>query len=246
MDKLLYIASQGANQNMNSLALRANNLANATTTGFKADLEQARAIQAYGNGMPTRVFSMTEKPSHNFESGMMKLTGRDLDLAIEGDGWFVVQDKDGQEALTRNGNLTVSASGILQNMSGQNIVGQSGQPIVLPMPVQKMEISKDGIISVLPMDAPPDAMEEIDQIKLVNPNMKNLAKGTDGLFRGNVANMEIDPNVQVMKGALENSNVNPINEMVHMISLQRQFETQIKMMKTAEETDQSNSALLKS
>jgi flagellar basal-body rod protein FlgF len=88
MDKMLYIAMSGAKQNMHALSINANNLANAKTTGFKADLAQARSMQAYGEGMPTRVFAMTERASQNFDSGAMLQTGRSLDIAIEGSGFF--------------------------------------------------------------------------------------------------------------------------------------------------------------
>lgn len=245
MDKLLYISMTGAKEGLNALGVRGNNLANANTTGFKADLQQARAIQAFGEGMPSRVFSMTESPGQNFAQGSLKTTGRDLDIAIEGDGWISIQDGDGKEALTRNGNLQVSAAGILQTSSGQPILGDGNAPIVLPLPIQKLEIHRDGTIEVLPEGAPPNALEEINQIKLSNPAAQTLKKGQDGLFRlNNDGVIEADLGVTVMKGALESSNVNPVQEMTNLISLQRHFEMQVKMMKTAEDNDRSTSKLL--
>ena len=116
MDKLLYIAASGASQDLLGTGLRANNLANAQTTGFRAQSEQARSMPAYGEGLPSRVFSMTESPSNNYESGPMIQTGRDLDVAIQGDGWFAVQDDNGQEAYSRDGNFKLGDDGILTDV----------------------------------------------------------------------------------------------------------------------------------
>ncbi|MBU2894920.1 flagellar basal-body rod protein FlgF [Colwellia sp. D2M02] len=245
MDKLLYIAMSGAKQNMNALAVNANNLANAKTTGFKADLAQARSMQAYGEGMATRVFSMTERASQNFDSGALLTTGRSLDVAIGGEGFFAVQGKDGQEAYTRGGHLRVTETGALETNDGELVIGEAG-PIFLPLPVNNIQISRDGTIMVQPEGAPSTVQEEVARIKLVNPDVRLIDKGNDGLFRAKDGQvLQADINVQVQGGALESSNVNPVNEMTEMIALQRQFEMQLKMMKTAEENDSSASSLLR-
>lgn len=245
MDKLLYIAMSGAKENMNSLAVSANNLANANTDGFKADLAQARSMQAFGEGLPTRVFSMTESPSPDFNSGPIKTTGRDLDIAINDQGWIAVEDGEGNEAYTRSGSLSFDTTGVLRNDRGTAIMGESG-PIVLPLPIEKIEISVDGIISVRPQGATADVMEEVGKIKLVNPGNENLMRGQDGLFR-QLSGVEAapDPSVTIVSGAVEGSNVNAVHEMVSMIDIQRQFEMQVKMMKTAEDTDRSTSSLMR-
>ncbi|WP_026958028.1 MULTISPECIES: flagellar basal-body rod protein FlgF [Aliagarivorans] len=246
MDNLLYIAMTGAKQNMHSLSVRGNNLANANTTGFKADLENARTMQAFGPGMPSRVFAMTERPTQNFEGGGIRTTGRDLDVAIKGDGWISIQDKDGQEALTRNGNFTISPAGVLQTSSGQPVLGNQDAPIIIPLPVEKLQIHEDGTVEIRPEGALPDALEEINRIKLSRPDYAALTKGEDGLFRRTDGQGIVpDATVGVIKGALEASNVNPVQEMTHMISLQRQFEMQVKMMKTADENDRAASSLLR-
>lgn len=243
MDNLLYISMTGAKEGLTALGVRGNNLANVNTTGFKADLQQARAMQAFGEGLPTRVFTMTESPGQDFTQGSLKTTGRDMDIALNGPGWISVQDAEGSEALTRNGHLTVSAAGVLQTTSGQVVMGDGNAPIILPLPIEKLEIHQDGTIEVLPEGAPPEALEEIGRIKLSNPD--GVEKGNDGLFRLK-DNGEIlpDATVSVVKGALESSNVNPVEEMTNLISLQRHFEMQVKMMKTAEENDRSTSKLL--
>ncbi|ARD43647.1 flagellar basal-body rod protein FlgF [Colwellia sp. PAMC 21821] len=245
MDKLLYIAMSGAKQNMQALSVNANNLANAKTTGFKADLANARAMQAFGEGMPTRVFSMTERAGQNFDSGALLSTGRDLDVAIQGEGWLAVQTKDGNEAYTRNGQLKLNDNGALETSRGDLVIGDRG-PIFLPLPISKLNISADGTIMVQPEGAPSNVQEEVGRIKFVNPDNRLLEKGSDGLFRRKDGNNEpADITVKVASGSLESSNVNPISEMTDMIALQRQFEMQLKMMKTAEEIDSSAASLLR-
>lgn len=245
MDRLLYIAMSGAKENMNGLAVRANNLANTGTVGFKADFEQARAMQAFGDGMPSRVFSLTEQPGQNFDAGAIIMTERDLDVAIQGDGWLAVQAPDGTEAYTRGGNLQLNAQGMLETSSGLAVMGDDG-PIQLPVPLAKLEIGNDGTISALPQGAPADAIAAVGRIKLVKPLNSEMEKSNDGLFRrkdGQVA--EAAPDVNLLNGAIEGSNVNAVGEMTYMISLQRQFELQVKMMKSAEDMDRQQVQLLR-
>lgn len=245
MDHLLYIAMSGAKENMNGLSVRANNLANTGTVGFKADFEQARAMQAFGAGLPTRVFSMTEQPGQNFDAGSIVMTERELDVAVQGDGWLSVQAPDGSEAYTRAGSLQLSATGMLETTNGLPVIGDNG-PIQLPVPLAKIEIAADGTISALPQGAPANAMIVAGRIKLVNPAYQDIHKGNDGLFRrrdGQLA--EANAAVSLQSGAIETSNVNAVGEMTYMISLQRQFELQVKMMKNAEDMDRQQNQLLR-
>jgi len=245
MDKMLYVAMSGAKQNMHALSINANNLANAKTTGFKTDLAQARSMQAFGEGMPSRVFAMTERASQNFDSGSLLTTGRDLDIAIEGHGWIAVQSQDGSEAYTRDGHLVITENGNLQTPNGDLVMGEAG-PVFLPLPVNNIQISRDGTIMIQPEGAPSTIQEEAGRIKLVNPDTRLIEKGNDGLFRRKDGNQELaDVNVRIQNGMLESSNVNPVNEMTEMIALQRQFEMQLKLMKTAEDIDASSAALLR-
>ncbi|EGU43062.1 flagellar basal-body rod protein FlgF [Vibrio scophthalmi] len=248
MDRSLFLAMSGAKQNMQALQLRANNLANVGTTGFRADLAQARSMQAYGDGLPTRVFSMTERPGHNFQQGSVITTGRDLDVTVQGDGWISVMDKTGKEGLTRNGNLQIDTNGLLISGNGNLVLGEGGAPITLPVPVSKVEIGNDGTISVLPQGAPADAMEVVDRVKLVRIDNQSLFKDVNGLFRAKNPNTayEADAGVKLLKGAIEGSNVNAVGEMTALIDLQRQFEMQVKMMSTAEEMDKASDTLLRS
>ncbi|EEX92993.1 flagellar basal body rod protein FlgF [Vibrio orientalis CIP 102891 = ATCC 33934] len=247
MDRALFLAMSGAKQNMQALQLRANNLANVSTTGFRADLAQARSMQAYGEGVPSRVFSMTERPGHNFQQGSVITTGRDLDVTIQGDGWISVLDQTGKEGLTRNGNLNVDVNGLLTNGNGHLVLGETGAPITLPIPVSKVEIGNDGTISVVPQGAPADAIEVVDRIKLTRTNNQSLFKDINGLFRAKDPNTayEADADVKLLTGAIEGSNVNAIGEMTSLIDLQRQFEMQVKMMSTAEDMDKASDSLLR-
>ncbi|ELE8120390.1 flagellar basal-body rod protein FlgF [Vibrio fluvialis] len=247
MDRALFLAMSGAKQNMQAMQLRANNLANVSTTGFRADLEQARSMQAYGDGLPSRVFSMTERPGHNFQQGSVISTGRDLDITVQGDGWIAVMDKTGKEGLTRNGNLNIDANGLLLNGNGHPVLGETGAPITLPVPLAKVEIGNDGTISVRPQGAPADAMEIVDRIKLVRPDNQSLFKDVNGLFRAKDPNAayDADASVKILTGAVEGSNVNAVGEMTSLIDLQRQFEMQVKMMSTAEDMDKSSDSLLR-
>lgn len=245
MDKLLYIAASGANQDFLATAVRANNLANAQTTGFKAQLEQARAMPAYGEGLPTRVFSMTESPSNNYEGGAMIQTDRQLDVAVQGKGWFSVLDAQGEEAYSRSGSFQLGADGALEDGLGNRVMGGAGA-IFLPIPVSNINIATDGTISVRPQGAPQTVLEEVGRLKLTNPNVSDMQRGRDGLFRlesGQIANEDL--NVRVKTGVLEGSNVNAVEEMVAMIGLQRHYEMQVKMMKKAETMDMRGNMLMR-
>ena len=245
MDKFLYISMSGAKESMNALAIHSNNLANANKTGFKASFEQARSMQAYGEGLPSRVFAVTEEPGQNFESGTLQTTGRNLDISVQGDGWFAVESELGGEALTRAGGLNINQQGFLVDSNGSQMLDVNGQPIYIQLPVEKFNIRQDGMVEIRPAGAPADGMEEVGQLKLVNPDVKDLMRGEDGLFRRiDGEETKLDLNVRIQSGTLEASNVNLSSELTSLINLQRHFEMQIKMMKNAEEIDKSSESLL--
>lgn len=246
MDNFLYISMSGAKETMNALAIHSNNLANASKTGFKASFEQARSLQVHGHGLPTRVFSLAESPGQNFDSGIIRRTDRDLDVAIEGQGWFVVKSEAGDEGFTRSGDFNINADGFLIDAKGLEVVDEQGGNIFIPMPIEKFNIRKDGVIEIQPEGAPPDAMEDIAKLKLVDPDIKDLMRGADGLFRRiDGQQVQASDDVMVSTGALESSNVNLSSELTSLINLQRSFEMQIKMMKKAEEIDKSSDSLLR-
>lgn len=245
MDKLLYVAMSGASENAIAQKAHANNLANVSTNGFQRDLEQARSIPVFGEVMPSRAYAMSERPGTDFSGGAMVDTGRDLDVAVKGDGWIAVQTADGGEAYTRSASLNVDALGILRTGNGLPVMGNGG-PIAVP-PQQQIEVGADGTISVRSMGESPKVMAQVDRIKLVNPDMKNMEKGADGLIHtkdGKAAGA--DGTIQVESGFLQASNVNAVEEMTSVLTLSRQFELHIKMMKTAETNDESMARVLQS
>lgn len=244
MDKALYIAMTGAKQTMQAQTNHANNMANLNTTGFRADFAQARSMPVYfGEGHPSRAYAQTESPASDFKPGPMKQTGRDLDVAINGDGFIAVQSADGTEAYTRAGNLSIDANGMLRTHSGLPVMGNDG-PIALP-PLQKIEIGSDGTLSIVAQGQGPEALVEIDRIKLVNPDLQEFRKGQDGLFRqldGLVA--PADAAVSLTSGMLEGSNVNAVDEFTQILSLSRQYEMQMKLMSTAKQNSETSARLL--
>lgn len=244
MDRALYIAMTGAKNNMMAQGIRANNMANLNTAGFKADFEQSRSMGVYyGDGQPTRAYALTENPSADFEAGPTITTGNPLDIAIQGEGFIAVQAPDGSEAYTRAGNLAVDAAGTLRTANGLPVIGNAG-PIALP-PLDKMEIGADGTISVIGLGQTVETMVETNRIKLVRPNVQNLEKGTDGLFRQRDGlDAVVDGTVRVASGVLEGSNVNAMSEFTQILMLSRQFDMQLKLMKNAEENSTASAQLL--
>jgi len=245
MDRMLYVAMSGASETMLAQTANSNNLANANTTGFLSDLQQFRSMPVFGDGFPTRVYALSERPDIDFARGSIQATGRDLDVAVMGYGWMSVQAKDGTEAMTRAGDLQIDANGLLLTGTGLPVLGNNG-PIAIP-PAEKIEIATDGTISIRPLGQGPNELAVVDRIKLSAPQKADLEKGMDGLIRlksGAPAIADVD--ARLATGSLESSNVNTVNALVDMIELARKFEMQVKMMKTAEETDAASTTILKS
>ena len=244
MDRSLYIAMSGAKQTLLAQTTNANNLANTQTTGFKSDLEQFRSMPVFGAGYPTRVYAMTERPGTDLSHGAMQTTGRDLDVAINGEGFIAVQGADGKEAYTRAGDLRVTPEGLLQTGAGLQVLGQGG-PITIP-PSEKLTIGGDGTISIIPMGTGnATTLVEVDRIKLVDPALANLEKLNDGLLHTKDRQpLSADANVKLAAGVLEGSNVNPINAMVDMIELARNFELQTKIMKNVDDNAGASAKLM--
>ncbi|MDH5728282.1 MAG: flagellar basal body rod protein FlgF, partial [Gammaproteobacteria bacterium] len=188
-------------------------------------------------------YSMSERPGFNFSAGPLQSTNNPLDVAIQDEGWFVVESLDGSQALTRAGNFRVTPEGFLVTGSGLRVVGNGG-PITIP-PAERISIGNDGTITIKPAGQGAAALAVIDRLQLVNPDNASLDKGRDGLFR--LKNDEAflqDANVKVLSGMLESSNVNVIEAMVNVISLSRNYEMQAKVMATAKETDEASMKLM--
>jgi flagellar basal-body rod protein FlgF len=233
MDRLIYIAMNGAKHTLERQAITANNLANLSTTGYKAQVAAFRALPVVGEGAKTRVFTVDSTVGADLRQGPMLKTGRRLDVAVEGAGWIAVQGRDGREAYTRAGELQLNANGgLLQTRTGLNVLGDGG-PITVP-PNNDVTIGKDGTVSVVPTDNIPNTVNILGRIKLVNPPDRDLVRGDDGLFRmksGRPA--PADANVALSTGVLEGSNVSMVDALVDMISQARHYETQIKLLQTA-------------
>lgn len=243
MDRLVYTAMTGAKHILEQQATTSHNLANATTTGFRAQLDSFRAVPVLGGELPTRAFVVDATVGTDFSTGGMQMTGRDLDVAIQGKGWLAVEKPDGSEAYTRHGSLKVSENGVLQTQDGLNLVGDGG-PITIP-PDVTVAIAKDGTVSTIPSGTKPSAVQVIGRIKLVNPSEDNLVRGDDGLFKTkDGAPADADAAVTVAGGTLESSNVNVVESMVTMINLARQFEMQMKLLQNAESNATKASQIL--
>ena len=243
MDRSLYVAMTGATQMMRAQSEVAHNLANADTVGFKAQMSAFQALPVLGPGLPTRVNGVAQGMGLDLRAGGQIETGRELDIAVQGDGWIAVQAADGSEAYTRAGSLQLTADGLLTDQRGNLVLGDGG-PISVPQSSQ-LNIGADGTVAVVPMGQSPDTIAAVGRIKLVNPAAEQLALGSDGLMHlAGGGNSGADPAVTIKSGVLESSNVNPSQTLVQMIELSRQYELQVKAIKSADDNAQSAARLL--
>lgn len=243
MDRLIYTAMTGASQVLNQQAAVSQNLANVNTPGFRSVLNTFRAVPLVGEGLPTRTFVVDSTAGADFSQGVLQQTGRPLDVAVTGEGWFAVQGADGKEAYTRDGSFQLSPEGVLQTRTGQSVVGDGG-PISIP-PDTAVTIAADGTISTVPSGGNATSVIVVGRLKLVNPDKAQMARGDDGLFRLKGGTDAIaDANVRVASETIEGSNVNAVEAMVSMISLARKFDMQMKMLQNAENNARQASQIL--
>ncbi len=244
MDKFLYLAMNGAAQAMLAQQNNANNLANVSTVGFRATLDHFQSNKVSGPGYPDRVYATNQQAGANFNPGPITTTGRDLDLALNGDGWFAVQAADGGTGFSRRGDLHIDPGGLLLDGANRIVLGEGG-PITIPQ-FESLEIGRDGTISVRPAGQAANSLVAVDRIRLVNPPRDQLYRGDDGLFRVDGVNeVPADASVSVTSGALEASNVNAVDAMVRMIDYARYYEHQVKLMKLASENDAASARLMR-
>lgn len=242
MDHLIYTAMSGASAAANRQAVLSNNLANASTNGFRAELSTFRAVPVRGDGASTRVMALEATPGHLDTPGAAQRTGRSLDAMTTGNSWFAVQGLDGTEAYTRNGSFEVASDGTLKTSNGLTVLSDGGAPITVPQGAE-VSIGFDGNLSAKVGNQPPTS---VGRLKLITPTADDpLKRGTDGLFRATSGDpLPNDTNARVQVGALEGSNVNAIETMVGMIATARQFETQMRLLQTAEANEKSADKLL--
>lgn len=244
MDRMIYTALSGAKQILDQQAAVSNNLANASTTAFKAQVNMYRAVPVVGQEAQTRAFTLASTPGADMKAGPLSYTGRNLDVALQGNGWLAVQMPDGSEAYTRAGSLQVSPDGQLQTSLGLPVMGDGG-PIGIP-PGSTVSIGTDGTVTARGPGESANGLAQVGKLRVVTPPPEGLARGDDGYFRlrPGVDPLQQDPNVRVISGALEGSNVNPVDSMVEMIANARRFEMQMKMITGADSNDQRANALL--
>jgi flagellar basal-body rod protein FlgF len=245
MDRFLYVSMSGAKETLRAQTVNNHNLANASTTGFRADLSAFQTRAVAGSGHASRAYATNSTTGWDQAQGALVSTGRDLDVGVHGPGWIAVQGADGREAYTRAGDLRVEPTGQLVNGSGHSILGDAG-PISVP-PHTSLVIGADGTVSIVPLGQGPETTALVARIKLVNPPTENLVRGEDGLFRTQDGiDAAADANVKLASGVLESSNVNVADAMVQMIELARHFDLQVKAMRTAEENAAASAQLLRS
>ena len=238
MDRMIYLSMSGAKATMQRQDTLANNLANVSTVGFRAELAAFRAVPVQGSGASTRVYALESTPGYDASAGNVTATGRSLDVAMKGNAWLAVQGLDGTEAYTRAGSLDVSPDGTLVTHGGLTVLGDGG-PIQVPAN-SEVQIGADGSISATPANG---KSTPVGKLKLVTPEAP-LERGTDGLFRAAEGELSADPTARLQDGALEGSNVSSVETMVAMITAARQFEAQMKMLQTAEGDEKAAAQLL--
>lgn len=244
MDRFLYIAMNGAKNALQAQQTNANNLANVSTFGFKAQLDHFQSESVYGPGYATRAYASDKLAGADFKHGAMMTTGRDLDVAINGDGWFAVQADDGTTAYSRRGDFRTDPTGLLLNGANQIVLGEGG-PITIP-DFESLMIGRDGTISIRATGQAANTLVVVDRLRLVNPSVDNLQRGEDGLFRTRDGiDAVADASVTLTNGALEASNVNTVDAMVKMMEYSRFYETQVKLMSVANENDAASARLMR-
>lgn len=244
MDRLIHTSLSAMRGAMARQTTVANNLANANTVGFRAEVASQRPLWLRGGEFQGRAPASEEVVNADMKAGAFISTGRDLDVAMQGDAMLAVQADDGEESYTRRGDLMISPSGLLTTGDGVPVMGDGG-PITMP-PADKIMVGADGKISIVPEGGDPTQMQQVAQLKIVTPKGSEIVKGLDGLFkvRGG-GTLPTDPDAKVTQGALEQSNVNTSDALVQMIEASRSWETQIKLLTTAKELDSSTTDLMR-
>jgi len=242
-EQLVYLTMSGLNATMQRMAVASNNLANSSTTAFKAQQPVFEAEPFYGQGLPDRVDVVAANGTTDFTAGPVQQTGRSLDVAVKGQGWIAVQAPDGTQALTRNGSLSIASTGVLQTSDGYPVLGRGGSPITLP-PLQNVTIGEDGTISGALVGQTPDQVAAVNRILLANPPSTGLTRRSDGLFEDPTSSPTPDASVQLQIGALEGSNANSVSIMMSMIENTRMFQMQTELVHFAMTSSQGQNSPL--
>ena len=244
MDRLIYTALSGMRGAMSRQTATANNLANANTTGFRAEMSSATALWLQGAGLQSRVPTSQQVVAADMAPGSVTDTGRDLDVAMQGDALLAVQADDGSEAYTRRGDLQVSPTGVVTTGDGHPVLGDGG-PLTIP-PADSIRIANDGAIWIVPTGGDPNQPQQVDHLKLVTPAGSHIQKGVDGLFRvADGGALPSDPDARLTPHSLEGSNVNTSQTLVDMIEASRSWDMQLQLVTQAREMDTSAADLMR-
>ncbi len=245
MDRLIYTGLTAMRGAMAQQTATANNLANANTPGFRADIAEAQAmwLRSQGESLDSRAVTSEGVVNADMKAGTVVQTGRALDIAVDGDAMLVVQSAEGEESYTRRGDLQLASSGLLTTGDGHPVQGTQG-PITLP-PADSIRIDGSGRIFIVPPGGDPSQPQEVDRIRMVTPAGSDVVKGLDNLFRvrgGGV--LPDDPDARVTSGSLEQSNVAATKALVDMIEASRAWDAQLKMLGDARDMDAATANLM--
>lgn len=244
MDRLIHTALTGLRSAMARQSVTANNVANASTVGFRAEMTAARTMWITGQGMTPRPFNAGETSAADMRGGTVNQTGRDLDIALNADALLAVQAEDGSEAYTRRGDLQVSASGLVTTGDGRPVLGEAG-PLTLP-PADSVRIADDGVVWIVPTGGDPNTPQQVDRLKLVTPAGSQIQRGEDSLFRvANGGALPSDPAARVTPRSLESSNVQVSQALIDMIDASRAWDTQLNLVTSARDLDTAASELMR-
>lgn len=245
MDRAIYTAMGAANAALNRQAVTANNLANTSTNGFRAQIAAYRAIPVHGPSVETRSMVTASTPWSDGTMGAINPTGRNLDVALPQNGWLAVQLPDGSEGYTKDGNIEVDADGMLR-VRGMPLMGDGGALTVPPQ--SQVTIAPDGTLTALGAGDEPTALAQVGRLKLVNAAPALLKNGDDGMFHvadpAAAATLPADPDLKLMPGMLEGSNASPVKSMVEMIATARGFDMNMKVITTVDDNEKSANQLL--
>lgn len=243
MDRLIYTSLSAMRGSMARQTAIANNLANAQTPGFRADMANAQSLWLDGSGLDARAMASEEVLGADMKAGTVTSTGRDLDIAMQGDALLVVQAINGEEAYTRRGDLQVSPSGLLTTGDGHPVQGGQG-PVTIP-PADAITIDQQGRVWIVPQGGDPENPQEVDRLRLATPAGSEIAKGLDGLFRvkdGGI--LPDDPEARLLTRSIEGSNVTATSALVEMIEASRSWDTQLKMIGDVRDMDSATANLM--
>ncbi len=244
MDRLIFTALSGMSASMTRERVIASNMANAQTTGFRAETTQAAPVTIAGLPLEARAMTSADVAGANMKAGVVAQTGNPLDVALQGDAMLTVQAADGGEGYTRRGDLSIAVSGVLQNGDGLPVLGEGG-PITLP-PGGAVTITPDGSIMLSDPTKPDAPATRVDRLKLASFTGSRMAKGLDGLFHAVAGGvLPSDPDARLVPGAIEHSNVDATRVLVDMVEAQRLFDIRAKTIATARELDESGASLMR-